>query len=52
MLDPMQRWREYGEKPDYAGPLTFGGVPCTQDAAELAGFERRNRRRPDGRAGV
>src|SRR5438132_165641 len=25
MLDPMERWREYGEKPDYAGPLTFGG---------------------------
>ena len=39
MLDPMQRWRQYGEKPDYAGPLTFGGVPCTQDAAELAGFD-------------
>jgi agmatinase len=39
MLDPMQRWREYGEKPDYAGPLTFGGVPCTQDASELAGFD-------------
>ena len=39
MLDPMQRWRQYGEKPDYAGPLSFGGVPCTQDAAELAGFD-------------
>jgi agmatinase len=39
MLDPMERWREYGEKPDYAGPLTFGGAPCTQDPAELAGFE-------------
>jgi agmatinase len=39
MLDPMERWREYGEKPDYAGPLTFGGVPCTQDPAELAGFD-------------
>ncbi|HUB04178.1 MAG TPA: arginase family protein [Solirubrobacteraceae bacterium] len=39
MLDPMQRWREYGEKPDYAGLLTFGGVPCTQDPAELAGFD-------------
>ena len=39
MLDPMQRWREYGEKPDYAGPPTFGGVPCTQDPAELAGFD-------------
>ena len=39
MLDPMQRWRQYGEKPDYAGPLTFGGVPCTQDPAQLAGFD-------------
>src|SRR5919109_1779757 len=39
MLDPMQRWRAYGEKPDYAGPLTFGGAPCTQDPAELAGVD-------------
>jgi agmatinase len=39
MLDPMQRWRQYGEKPDYAGPLTYGGVPCTQDPGELAGFD-------------
>jgi agmatinase len=39
MLDPMQRWRSYGEKPDYAGPLTFGGAPCTQDPAELDGFD-------------
>ncbi len=39
MLDPMQRWREYGEKPDYAGPLTFGGVACTQDPDELPGFD-------------
>jgi agmatinase len=34
-LDPLERWREYGEKPDYAGPLSFGGAPYTQDAAEL-----------------
>jgi agmatinase len=39
MLDPMERWREFGEKPDYMGPLTFGGVPITQDAAELAGAD-------------
>jgi agmatinase len=39
MLDPMERWRQYGEKPDYAGPLTFGGAPCTQDPTELAGFD-------------
>jgi agmatinase len=34
-LDPLERWREYGEKPDYAGPLSFGGAPYTQDPAEL-----------------
>src|ERR1044072_357939 len=37
MIDPLERWREYGEKPDYAGLLTFSGMPYTQDAAELAG---------------
>jgi agmatinase len=35
----MERWREYGEKPDYAGPLTFGGVPMTLDPAELSGVD-------------
>jgi agmatinase len=39
MLDPGERWREYGEKPDYMGPLSYGGAPLTQDAAELAGFD-------------
>lgn len=39
MIDPLERWREYGEKPDYAGLLTFGGAPYTQDAAELAGVD-------------
>jgi agmatinase len=34
-LDPLERWREYGEKPDYAGPLSFGGAPLTQDPAAL-----------------
>jgi agmatinase len=34
-LDPLERWRDYGEKPDYAGPLSFGGTPYTQDAAQL-----------------
>ena len=34
-LDPLDRWREYGEKPDYAGPLSFGGAPYTQDPAQL-----------------
>jgi agmatinase len=39
VLDPLERWRQYGEKPDYAGLLTFGGAPCTQDPAELAGVD-------------
>jgi agmatinase len=39
MLDPLQRWAQYGEKPDYAGLLTFGGVPFTEDPAELDGFD-------------
>ena len=39
MIDPLERWREHGEKPDYAGPLSFGSVPYTQDPALLAGFD-------------
>jgi agmatinase len=39
MIDPLERWAQYGEKPDYAGPLTFAGIPLTQDPAELAGFD-------------
>ena len=39
MIDPLERWAQYGEKPDYAGLLTFAGAPYTQDPAELAGFD-------------
>jgi agmatinase len=39
VIDPMKRWAQYGEKPDYAGLLTFGGVPFTEDPAELEGFD-------------
>jgi agmatinase len=39
MIDPLERWRTYGEKPDYAGLLTFSGMPYTQDPAELAGVD-------------
>jgi agmatinase len=39
MIDPLERWAQYGEKPDYAGLLTFSGVPYTQDPAELAGID-------------
>ena len=39
MIDPMERWAQYGEKPDFAGLLTFGGAPFTEDPAELEGFD-------------
>jgi agmatinase len=39
MLDPQTRWKQYGEKPDYSGLLTFGGAVYTEDPAELAGFD-------------
>jgi agmatinase len=39
MIDPLERWREYGEKPDFAGLLSFGGAPYTEDPAELAGAD-------------
>jgi agmatinase len=39
MIDPLERWREHGEKPDYAGPLSYGGAPLTQDPKLLAGFD-------------
>jgi len=39
VIDPLERWREYGEKPDFAGLLTFGGLPYTEDPAELAGVD-------------
>ncbi len=39
MIDPLERWRQFGEKPDYAGLLTFSGMPYTQDPAELEGVD-------------
>ena len=39
MIDPLERWREFGEKPDFAGLLTFAGVPYTEDPAELEGCD-------------
>jgi agmatinase len=39
MIDPIGRWAAYGEKPDYAGLLTFAGLPYTEDPAELAGAD-------------
>jgi agmatinase len=39
VIDPLERWGDLGDKPDYAGLLTFGGLPYTQNAAELAGVD-------------
>ena len=41
MIDPLQRWKALGlpDKPDYAGLLTFGGAPYTQDARDLDGVD-------------
>jgi agmatinase len=41
LLDPLQRWREVGlpDKPDYAGLLTYAGMPYTQDPTELSGID-------------
>jgi agmatinase len=39
VIDPLERWRRHGEKPDYAGLLTFGTLPYTQDPAELEGVD-------------
>ena len=39
MIDPIERWRELGEKPDYAGLPTFAGMPYTEDAGELSGAD-------------
>jgi agmatinase len=39
VIDPLERWRRFGEKPDFAGLLTYGGQPYTEDPAELAGAD-------------
>jgi agmatinase len=39
VIDPLERWREFGEKPDFAGLLSFGGAPYTEDPADLEGAD-------------
>jgi agmatinase len=41
VVDPLERWRELGlpDKPDYAGLLTYAGMPYTQDPSELSGVD-------------
>jgi agmatinase len=35
VINPTRRWGRAGDKPDYAGLLTFAGTPYTEDPAEL-----------------
>jgi agmatinase len=39
VIDPLARWAQYGEKPDFAGLLTFAGQPYTESAGELDGVD-------------
>jgi agmatinase len=39
MIDPLARWQPLGDKPDYAGLLTFAGASYTEDPAELRGVD-------------
>ena len=40
MIDPQRRWAAHPDgKPDYAGLLTFGGLPFSEDPADLAGVD-------------
>jgi agmatinase len=39
MINPLNRWAQYGEKPDYAGLLTFAGLHYTEDPAALQGVD-------------
>jgi agmatinase len=39
VIDPQLRWASIGEKPDYAGPLSYAGMPLTQDPVDLDGVD-------------
>src|SRR3954454_21332923 len=40
MIDPQRRWSRHADgKPDYAGLLTFGGLPYTEDLTDLDGVD-------------
>ena len=40
MIDPQRRWSRHADgKPDYAGLLSFAGLPYTEDLADLAGVD-------------
>ena len=40
MIDPQRRWSRHADgKPDYAGLLTFAGLPYTEDLTDLDGVD-------------
>jgi agmatinase len=39
VIDPLSRWAQYGEKPDFAGLLSFAGQPYTETAGDLDGVD-------------
>jgi len=39
VIDPLERWQPLGDKPDYAGFLSFGGAPLAQQPEDLAGVD-------------
>ena len=39
MIDPQKRWQPLPDKPDYAGFLSYAGLPLTQDPAYLEGVD-------------
>ncbi|MQA75783.1 MAG: agmatinase [Solirubrobacterales bacterium] len=39
MIDPMKRWAAHDGRPDYAGLVTYAGLPYTEEPEELAGAD-------------
>jgi len=39
MIDPLARWAPLTEKPDFAGLMTYTGLPYTERAADLEGVD-------------
>jgi agmatinase len=39
VLDPQRRWRPLPDKPDYAGVLSYAGLPLADEPAQLAGVD-------------
>jgi arginase family enzyme len=39
MIDPLTRWAQHGEKPDFTGLLSFAGQRYTEDPDELEGAD-------------